>query len=102
MTTTIYKGDYGTVFEMTITDPDGVALDISAAIEKDFIFKPPGSTTKTVATSFKTDGTDGVLTATIAANFIDKQGVWSLQADIKMAAGEWRSTILKFTVAATL
>lgn len=95
---TIYVGDVGTVFRVTITEND-VALDISSASVTQFKFQSPGGTTKTVDAEFYTDGTDGILQYAVVDGDLDEEGTWILQVYLETPSPwEGHSTQYKFKV----
>ena len=75
----IQKNDYGTRFELTITDQDGAAVDISSATTKALIFESPGETVSSKAATFTTNGTDGKIYWDATEGFLDTIGRWKLQ-----------------------
>ncbi len=93
----VHVGDIGTKFVATIMD--GAALvDVSSATTQQFVLKPESGASKTVTTTFTTDGTDGKIEYTTILNDIDTAGIWKLQAYIVLATGTWRSDIYWFKV----
>jgi len=93
----IHVGDVGTVFEITVQD-GGSVIDISSATTKDIIFEKPDRTNLTKTGSFTTDGTDGKIRYTTAADDLDAVGVWQIQAKIVMPSGTWHTNIGEFRV----
>ena len=99
---TIQVGDIGTVFEFPITD-SGATLDLSSATVKQIKFRKPKTSTLAAETviktaTFATDGSDGVLTYTTAANDIDRKGTWSVQAYVEIPDWKGHSDIKIFIV----
>ncbi len=94
----IHVGDIGTVITVTVKDADGVALDISGATTKNFIFKKPNNTLATVAASFVNSGTDGKLKYTSLSTTFDQAGEWQLQVYLVLPTGTWNSDIEYFKV----
>lgn len=76
--TDIFLGDYGIPLEVTIT-VNGVAHDISDATTMGLDFKKPDGSTISRTPTFKTDGTDGVLTYTFTTGELDIVGEWKYQ-----------------------
>lgn len=70
--------DYGSTFEITLTE-DGVAVDVSAATTKQIKFKKPNGLTVTKTALFTTDGTDGKIDYVIETGVIDQVGPWEIQ-----------------------
>jgi hypothetical protein len=90
--------DVGTVFKVTIKDPEGNIVDVSSASTKQFIFKKPNRSLFNKNASFFTDGTDGVLTYTTTSGVIDAIGIWQIQVYLIISAGTFRSKKLRFKV----
>ena len=97
----IHVGDIGTIFEVTIKD-GASTLNVAGASTKQIIFKRPDNQTVAKAASFKTDGSDGILQYTTVSGDLNQNGTWSLQANLVLAAGTWRSDITTFEVHANL
>lgn len=95
---TIRIGDVGTILRVSITDDDGVIVDISTATTKQIILKKPDTSILTKTASFFTDGTDGILTYTLIAGDIDQVGRWQIEAYVVTPTGSWSSTIEAFSV----
>ena len=93
----VFKGDIGTQFVLTLTD-DGAVVDISASTTKQFYFRKPDGSAKTVTAEFVTDGTDGQLKYTTVSGDIDQAGYWEIQARIEMGGGDWASSRKEFRV----
>ena len=96
----IHKNDIGTIFEVTIKDGSST-VDVSSASssgEKELLFLKPDKTSLTVDSSFKTDGTDGIIQYTTVANDLNVAGRWKLQAHLTLTAGEWKSDVANFIV----
>ena len=98
----IHKDDIGTIFEVTIKDQDAAIINLSGASTKQIRFKPPSGSRKDKTASFKTNGTDGILTWTTIANDLDVVGAWQIQAYVILAGGTWYSDIGTFTVVENL
>jgi len=97
----IHVGDYGTIFEVTLIDPNtSSADDVSSANNKEFLFRNPAGTLTTVSGTFKTDGSDGIIQYTVldGDSIIESTGPWSLQIRITSTAGQWTSEKENFTV----
>lgn len=95
----IKVGDIGTVFEMALTDQDGV-LDINLATTLEFNFKEPDDSTWTATASLTTDGSDGKLKYAFIADDLDQAGTWTAEAFIILPSGQWTSDCVTFAVAA--
>jgi hypothetical protein len=94
----IHVGDIGTVFEHTIKDCD-VVVDISSATTQEVYFQRPNNGIADAhTTSFKTDGTDGIVQYSTVADDLDEAGTWKIQFHVIMPSGEWHSDIQKFKV----
>ena len=97
----IHVGDVGTQFVATIKEDD-VAVNISTATIKGYIFKKPSGEKVTKSATFVTNGSDGKLTYTTESNLLDEVGYWSVQAVITTPSGSWSSSVHKFFVYANL
>lgn len=99
----IHVGDVGTVFEVTIKDQSGTAVDISGATTKVFFLRQPGGSVTTVTAQFiGGSGTTGVIGFTSTASHFDKVGKFKLQAYVADGTNTWRSDIYEFSVSANL
>jgi hypothetical protein len=97
----IHVGDVGTVFQRTIMDND-VAVDVSAATVKQYIFVRPDGSKLTVSAAFATNGTDGVLQYATVSGDLSMPGQWRLQVYLELPAGKWKSDVGLFDVFANL
>lgn len=95
----IKVGDIGTVFEMTLTDQEGV-LDLTGATSLKFRFKEPDDSKWEATASLVTDGTDGKINYAFIASDLDQAGVWTLEAFVVLPSGQWTSDCISFTVEA--
>lgn len=93
----IHNGDIGTIFEVTVYDGNSV-VDVSGALTLQLIFGKPSGNTMTKNATLVTDGTDGKIQYITVNGDIDEDGYWTLQAYIRLAAGNWRSNIADFRV----
>jgi len=91
-------GNIGTDFQVTITDCNGTAIDISDADTMNIIFKKPSGATLTKTAIFVTDGSDGVVRYLTVDGDIDEIGTWKIQASIITPAGQWTSNYKSFKV----
>lgn len=94
----IHQNDIGVVFEFTVKDQDGSAINISSATVKKFIFDKPDGTNVEKTPSFQTDGSDGVLIYTTVANDLDQIGLWRIQTYVEISSGKFSSDITGFRV----
>lgn len=92
------SGDVGTIFEITSVDPDGAAVDISAATVKKFHFKRPDGTTLTKTAVFTSDGSDGKLRYTTVADDLNQPGTWQVQVHVEAPSYTWHSSVAIFQV----
>ncbi len=97
MSIELHRGDVGTVLTATVTE-NGVAANISTATTKEFVFQKPSGTVVSKIAVFVTDGADGKLKYTTVANDLDEEGTWSWQVRLVFPAGEWRTSVVNFTV----
>ena len=93
----IRQDDYGTKFEVTINDENGV-VDVSGATTKNIIFEKPSGTKITQAASFTNSGTDGKIEYTTVSGDLNEAGTWKIQAQIATVDGDWKSNISAFPV----
>jgi hypothetical protein len=98
----IHVGDVGTVFQATIRDQSGTAVDISGATTKLFLLKQAGGSVTTITAAFVTSGTDGSIKFTSTAAHFDTQGKFKLQAYVTNGTTVWRTDIYEFSVSANL
>ena len=87
----IVKDDYGQDIELTFIDVDtDSAADISSySTTIQMIFTKPDGTSgasETKTATFKTDGTDGVITYTVESSFLDTAGQWQVRGQVKSAS----------------
>ena len=94
----IQQNDTGTIIRVTVKDCNDVAIDISAATDLSIIFKKPSGTTITATGSLYTDGTDGIITYTVASGLLDEIGTWKIQASYESPNGSWKSDFKSFKV----
>ena len=99
----IHALDIGTIFEETLTDENGAAVDISsAATVKNFFFQKPDASVVTKTASFSGTGVDGKMRYTTVANDLDQAGSWKVQGYVELSSGKWRSSIKTFLVHSNL
>ena len=102
MSDQIFVSDIGTEFRVTVTD-DGVAVDLSSAVEILFIFRKPDGTTLEVNGELYTTGVDGIVYYNTVAGDIDQSGVYKLQVRVTISSGNvFSSSIGSFKVACPL
>lgn len=101
----IHVDDIGTIFEVTIIDPEtDREMDISDATETlIYLLKPavdndtpPVRLDKTA--SFVTDGTNGKIQYATIAGDLDLDGTYKIQARVTTPDGVWNSQIQKLKV----
>lgn len=85
----LVAGDYGQPLELTFLDVDtSLAANISGyATSKKMIFTQPDGTEVEKTASFKTDGSDGILTYTIEAGFLTA-GSWHVKGQVTSASAQ--------------
>ena len=88
-----------TTFEIQFVDADGAAIDISAASSLAIKLEAPDLVASAPVAAFKTDGTDGWISATVAP---DKIGAWKIQGVATIAAVEKHTGRGTFSVAGNL
>ena len=102
----IQIGDIGTGIVVIVRECNAanaiVPVDISAATNKQIIFKKPDGTVVIKDAAFKTTGVDGALIYATLAGDIDAAGYWQVQATVTLATGTWRTNVQGFVVAGNL
>ena len=95
---TVFVGDIGTVFEITVKD-DGTVVDISGATTtKNILMLDPAGTLNTKTGEFTTNGTDGKVDYTTVSGDLDMSGTWRIQAYLKGASYDLHTSIGTFEV----
>jgi hypothetical protein len=84
----IHVGDIGTLFELTLEDGDGVAVDISSATVKELHFRRGDGSALKVTAAFETNGSDGVLQYVTVLGDLNSAGDWEVQPYLEMV--DWR------------
>jgi hypothetical protein len=101
----IYVDDVGTTFRITVVeciDGADVVVDVSGQSAMDFFFKKPDDTVMQVTPVFTDDGVDGEIEYVTQAAEINLKGVWSLQAEVTLPSGTFRTSIVTFNVKSKL
>ena len=98
----VHQYDIGTIFRFEVLNEKEKIIDLSVATTKEIIFKTPNGTTLTKPASLTTDGKDGLMEYTTVAGDLDQAGSWQRQGHLVLSAGEWRSSIVQFTVHSNL
>ena len=93
----IVKDNYGVAMELTVVQ-DNVAQDVSAFTAVYYVFRDPSGVVTTKTAAFKTDGTDGVCTYTLADGDIDSIGQWRVQVKLTTASASISTVRLPFRV----
>lgn len=90
--------DYGQTLTITIKDTDtSAAADVSAytTAQQVFLRDPDGNISDALVAAFSTDGSDGVVTYTLASGDIDEPGLWHICARVTSGSAvltsEWES-----------
>ena len=99
------EGNTSTRIAVSITDQDGVAVDVSAATTKEIRVTSPGGAVTTLTASFDGvlgtgTGTDGKIFAQYATPLLI--GGYSFEAFIEIAGASWYSESGHFTAVANL
>ena len=97
MADNIHLDDVGTIFKLTIKNPDNVVVDVSSATIQELIFAKPDGTSLTKS-SFTGDGTDGQIQYTTVSGDLNEVGLWHIQGHVVLSSGNWRSSIEHFDV----
>ena len=99
MASAIRIGDIGTSFEITIKNQDGTVVDVSGVSTKRIDFEKADGSALQATASFKTDGTDGIITYAVVSGDLNLAGNWKLQAYIVLSGGNtFYSDISRFLV----
>lgn len=98
MSNIAHVGDIGTIFEVTITDRDGVAINLATASTLSIIFAKPSGATVTKTATLSGDGTDGKIRYASIADDLDVPGVWQLQGFVIDSSYENYSDTTTFQV----
>ena len=85
----VQKDAIGVEIKLTITE-NRAALDLSACITLNLIFKKPGGGRVEKPAAFVTDGTNGKLKYVTESGFLDRTGIWRIQAFLKCPDGSYR------------
>ena len=98
MADNIHVNDIGTIFRLTMTDSNGVVLDISGATTQEIVFEKPDGTLLTKTSVFTNTGTDGKMQYLSVSGDLNSRGIWHLQGHVILPGGEWRSSRGHFEV----
>ena len=89
--------DYGQVLTITIKDTDtNAAADVSAytTSQQVFLRDPEGNVSAALTAAFDSDGSDGIVTYTLANGDIDVHGAWAICARVSSGSAvltsEWK------------
>lgn len=99
MSCNVHVGDSLTI-NLTYVDCSSVVFDISGATAQTVTIKGP-TTRLTKASSYVTDGTDGLVTVDFDAGDISETGTWSVQGAVTLPGSPalvYRSEIKTFEV----
>jgi len=101
----IYQSAYGYQLRATVEEWNEITdewetSDISSFTATDFKVEKPDGTTQTVTGSFETDGTDGILVATVtqAMALLNLKGHYTAQAILSNASQYFPTSIIGFDV----
>jgi hypothetical protein len=78
----IQNGLAGLVLKLQFVDINDDPIDISAASNKEIIFKKPSGGLLVATATFTTDGSDGVIQYIITEGDIDEPGDWYIQGKV--------------------
>lgn len=94
-------GQTGTTFRVTIQDPDGTAIDVSAATVKQLKFKNPAGTTVTKTAAFTVAGVDGQIEySDTDGSLANVEGDWKFWGAVTLAGKLYLSSTLRYKVEA--
>lgn len=96
----IVNGDYGQAIELTFVDVDtSAAANISSyTTAKQMIFTSPSGVATTKTAAFKTDGSDGIITYTLANGDINAAGNWTVRGVVTTGSAKLSTEEHKFNV----
>ena len=98
----VHNGDIGTIFQLTITDTAGTAIDVSTASTKYIYFQDPTGAKVQKTAAFTTSGTDGKIQYTTIAGDIDMVGNWVCQGYVETSLGKFWTEKAGFKVYSNL
>ena len=93
--------DYGQVLTITIKDVDAdAAADVSAytTAQQVFLKDPDGNISDALTAAFGSDGSDGIVTYTLADGDIDEPGRWEICARVTSGSAVLTSEWEQFNV----
>jgi len=93
----VFVNDFGTIFEITVTE-DNTVVDLSSTTGVEIIFTHPSGQSIVKTASLKTTGIDGVVQYTTESGLFDAAGFWKVQARITFTYGQWRTSQYDFEV----
>lgn len=97
------KGDVGVVIERTLVDPDGDAINISAASTKKLKLKYPDGTTAEFTAAFTSTGSDGKIRyVTASSDDLDQAGHYQGQFYYVIGSTHFHSERFHFDVEDTI
>jgi hypothetical protein len=102
MAAEIHLNDIGTVFELTINDAAGTAVDLTLATALNIILSKPDATVATKTAVLYGAGTGGKIRYTAIAGDLNQAGKYKIQAKVTLPTGVWSSDIQSFKVFANL
>jgi hypothetical protein len=97
----IFVDDIGTTIRVTVQeciDDVLTVVDVSGQSAMSFFFKKPDDSVVTETPVFTDDGVDGQIEHTFLVGEVDQIGTWSIQAEVTLPSGTWRTTIDSFEV----
>ena len=99
---TPHVSDFGSIFRITLTDSDGVAIDVSSATTKQILLEDPDGTATTKVAVFFTDGSDGIIQWVATAGVLLIQGLWKIQGRVITAGFQYSSVKGSFRLGTNL
>lgn len=98
----IHVGDTGTVIEFTVTDQDGMAMNLSTYDALRILIGRPDGTTLEKTAVLTSSGTDGKMRYVSVADDFNTQGTYHLQGLIDLPSGLWHTEVVKQKVLANV
>ena len=94
-------GDIGTVIRISVKE-NGLPFNASSATVKTLKLMKPSGVVVARATTFESNGADGVLRyATVLAD-LDESGPWTGQVYLELPIGKWHTNPFNFVVGENL
>lgn len=87
----IQLDDIGTIIRVTIEDPPGTPVDVSAASIQEIILTSPSGVKKTKTSVFDGTGVNGKIRYITIAGDMDEVGRWHVRGHVIIPTGDFHS-----------